>query len=69
MMVEPVPGLGLTPTEWADDWTNILVWNWCPANGHSTKLVIIGQDWCADVAMSRSHKLITLASNTTHKIV
>jgi len=27
MMVEPVPGLGLAPGEWADDWTSDLVWN------------------------------------------
>jgi len=29
-MVEPVLGLGLAPGEWADDWTSVLVWNWCP---------------------------------------
>jgi len=32
-MVEPVPGLGLVPGEWADDWTSDLVWNWGLANG------------------------------------
>jgi hypothetical protein len=32
-MVEQVPGLGLTLGEWADDWTSVLIWNWCPANG------------------------------------
>jgi len=33
MMVEPVLGLGLAPGEWADDWTSVLVWNWCPKIG------------------------------------
>jgi len=33
MIVEPIPGLGLAHGEWADDWTSVLVWNWCPANG------------------------------------
>jgi hypothetical protein len=40
--------LGLGPCEWADGWTSVLVWNWCPANGRSIELVIIGQYWCAD---------------------
>jgi len=27
------------PCEWADGWTNVLVWNWCPVNGLLVKLV------------------------------
>jgi hypothetical protein len=46
--MDQCPGLELMPCEWADGWTSVLVWNWCPVNRRSIELVIIGQGGCAD---------------------
>jgi len=48
--MDKCPGLEPVPCEWAEEWTSVLVWNWCPVNG----LIVGPVSWIGTGIMRKS---------------